>query len=117
MKSLLNSITFILIVVYVSIILPTNAVAQKTKTSLTYDNQNIKSIEFEVGGMTCQKGCADGIDKKLKTISGVLKSKTKLETGISKITYDSTKVTMEKLISIIEERGYTVKLPTKDKKK
>ncbi|MFZ1524990.1 MAG: heavy metal-associated domain-containing protein, partial [Saprospiraceae bacterium] len=43
----------------------------------------IKTVELAVDGMTCQKGCADGIDKKLKTVSGVVKSKTKLDTGIS----------------------------------
>lgn len=116
MKSLIKSVIVILVMVSVGIILPTNAVAQKTKKIVTDTNQNLISIELEVGGMTCQKGCADGIDSKMKTVNGVLKSRTKLETGISKITYDDTKVTLEKLVSIIEERGYTVKVHTKDKK-
>ena len=77
----------------------------------------IKTVELAVDGMTCQKGCADGIDKKLKTVSGVVKSKTKLDTGISKITYDESKIKLSQLISIIEDRGYNAKPAVKNKKK
>lgn len=76
----------------------------------------IKTVDLAVDGMTCQKGCADGIDKKLKTVSGVVKSKTKLDTGISKITYDESKIKLSQLISIIEDRGYTAKPAVKNKK-
>jgi copper chaperone len=72
--------------------------------------KNIRSIEIIVGGMSCQKGCADGIDKKLKTISGILKSKTKIETGICKVTYDDQKIKIEDILEIIVEKGYTAKL-------
>ncbi|MBK9257833.1 MAG: heavy-metal-associated domain-containing protein [Saprospiraceae bacterium] len=71
---------------------------------------SIKTVELEVGGMTCQKGCADGIDKHLKTIKGVQKSKTKLSSGISKITYDESVIPVSGLIYLIEERGYTAKV-------
>ena len=67
----------------------------------------IRTVELAVDGMTCQKGCADGIDKKLKT---------KLDTGISKITYDESKIKLSQLISIIEDRGYTAKPAVKNKK-
>lgn len=72
--------------------------------------KNIRSIEILVGGMSCQKGCADGIDKKLSTVPGILKSKTKIETGISKITYDEQKINIENILDIIVEKGYTAKL-------
>jgi copper chaperone CopZ len=72
--------------------------------------KNIRSVEIIVGGMSCQKGCADGIDKKLKTVSGILKSKTKLETGICKVTYDDQKIKLQAILDIIVEKGYTAKL-------
>lgn len=116
MKSLIKPVMYFLLIVVCSLILPEEMAAQKTGTVTENKKESLKTIELEVGGMTCQKGCADGIDGKLKTISGVIKSRTKLETGISKITYDDTKVTLEKLISIIEERGYTAKVSAKGKK-
>ena len=115
MKSFLKSVTFFLVIVSFGFIFPTNVLAQQTRPDISVTNQNLRTIELEVGGMTCQKGCADGIDEKLKTVDGVIRSKTKLETGMSKITYDDTKVTLLNLISIIEGRGYTAKLSSKSK--
>ncbi|MBK8628571.1 MAG: heavy-metal-associated domain-containing protein [Saprospiraceae bacterium] len=80
-----------------------------TFIEIAYQN-NIRSVEIIVGGMSCQKGCADGIDKKLKTVSGILKSKTKLETGICKVTYDDQKIKLQAILDIIVEKGYTAKL-------
>ena len=93
-------------------------IAQNTALSSSKEitKTSVKTIDLLVDGMTCQKGCADGIDKKLKTVSGVLKSRTKLDTGISSITYDETKIKVTQLISIIEERGYTAKIAVKHKK-
>ncbi len=79
--------------------------AQKAALPLTY-----KTIELKVDGMTCQKGCADGIDRKFKTVKGVKKSTTTLKSGISKITYDPGTIDIKTLISIIEDRGYTAKV-------
>ena len=116
MKSLIKPLIYFLLIFVSSIILPEAMAAQNSSKVTENTNQRLKTIELEVGGMTCQKGCADGIDGKLKTISGVIKSRTKLETGISKITFDDTKVTLDKIITIIEERGYTAKVSAKDKK-
>ncbi len=116
MKSLIKPVMYFLLFGVSSLILPGEVAAQNKENVTENTKQNLKTIELEIVGMTCQKGCADGIDGKLKTISGVIKSRTKLETGISKITYDDTKVTLEKLISIIEERGYTAKVSAKGKK-
>ena len=110
-KSLLASILFFLCGSY-------EVIAQNTAKSPNKEviQTSVKTVDLLVDGMTCQKGCADGIDKKLKTVSGVLKSRTKLDTGISSITYDETKIKVNQLISIIEERGYTAKIAVKHKK-
>jgi Cu+-exporting ATPase len=70
----------------------------------------IKTVELTVDGMTCQKGCADGIDRKFKTVPGVVKSKTTLSTGKSVITYDESVVKVSDLIAVIEKKGYKAKL-------
>lgn len=72
--------------------------------------KNIRSVEIIVGGMSCQKGCADGIDKKLKSVEGIIKSRTKIETGICKVTFDDQKIQLDRILKIIEEKGYSAKL-------
>lgn len=96
--------------------MPALAQIPTNKNNKEVVSATIKTVELSVDGMTCQKGCADGIDKKLKTVSGVIKSRTKLDTGISSITYDETKVKVAQLISIIEDRGYAAKIAVKNKK-
>lgn len=70
---------------------------------------HIKKAELTVSGMTCQKGCADGIDKKLKKTDGIIRSSTKLDTGICKVTFDETKISIDQIISVIEGMGYKAK--------
>jgi len=79
--------------------------AQNGTQAVTY-----KTIELKVDGMTCQQGCADGIDRKFKTVKGVKKSTTSLKSGTSKITYDPGTIDIKSLISIIEDRGYTASI-------
>ena len=47
-----------------------------------------KKIELKISGMSCQKGCADGIDKKLRLTEGIIKSKTSFEKSKSVITFN-----------------------------
>lgn len=68
------------------------------------------TVEIAVTGMTCQIGCADGIDRKLKKTKGIVKSSTKIETGICKVTFNQTKISVDEIISIIEDRGYEAKV-------
>lgn len=72
-------------------------------------DQHIKKAELTVTGMTCQKGCADGIDKKLKKTEGIIRSSTKLDTGICKVTFDESKISIDQIISVIEGMGYKAK--------
>lgn len=87
------------------------ATSKSTNTIIKFVYQNnIRSVEIIVSGMRCQRGCADGIDKKLKTVPGILKSKTNIETGICKVTFDDQKINIENILDIIAEKGYTAKL-------
>ena len=88
------------------------AQAAPQKTTATVTKEIVKSAEIAVSGMTCQMGCADGIDRKLKKTAGIISSKTLLETGICKVTYDESKISLNQIIGIIKDRGYEAKVVT-----
>lgn len=88
-----------------------NTPAKKTTEKVA--QESIVSAELSVSGMTCQIGCADGIDRKLKKTAGIISSSTKLETGICKVSFDKTKITVPEIIQIIKDRGYEAKDVTK----
>jgi copper chaperone len=96
----------------VNVINPADSFAQSTgKTEKkTVVKSGVKTVELEVEGMTCQKGCADGIDKKLRKTAGIKQSNTLQKTGISKVTYDASVINVKQIIKIIEDRGYKAKV-------
>lgn len=87
----------------------------------TFGQQTVKATEqsiekkvvLTVSGMTCQKGCADGIDKRLKKTSGVVRSKTLLSTGESKITFNPALISLDEIIAVIKDQGYAAEVKTK----
>lgn len=89
----------------------------KKQVSEQTDKKTIK-LELTVEGMSCQAGCADGIDHLLNRREGVIKSKTTHATGISSIWYDQAIISEKEIIELIGKRGFkaTVK-PTEAKVK
>jgi copper chaperone len=85
-----------------------NLHAQAANTSEELVVSDVRVLKLVVEGMTCQKGCADGIDKKLKETAGIQRSKTLLETGICRIVYDPNVLTPRKIMAMVEEMGYKV---------
>ena len=85
-----------------------NAASEKTAT--------MKTIKVDVGGMSCQEGCANGLDATFKEIPGVIKTKTSFENGVSEIIFDHSKITEKELLAIIEKKGFTAKLLDSSKK-
>jgi copper chaperone len=79
-----------------------------------YKKENItkstQKTELKITGMSCQKGCADGIDKKLRMTEGIIKSKTSFEKSKSVITFNPQKITLEEIIKKISEYGYKAEL-------
>lgn len=63
-------------------------------------------IRLSVEGMTCQAGCADGIDKALGSKEGVTKCKTTYSTGSSVIWYDKDVITEKEIIALIADKGF-----------
>ncbi|UCS92214.1 cation transporter [Echinicola marina] len=77
--------------------------------------KNTTRLELKVEGMSCQSGCANGIDNMLKKQKGILSSETLFDTSSSVIRYDSRVISEKDIIALIEDRGFKVKKKT-DKK-
>ena len=97
---------FILNFAMVSVFAQNNLASAATVASQT----NTKTVKIKVDGMSCQQMCANGIDKKLKSTTGVQESKTTLESGMSIVSYDPSKISPKEIVSIIEKRNYKAKL-------
>ncbi len=70
---------------------------------------NIIDAEINIEGMTCAS-CENTVDYSLKTTNGVLSATSSYKTGVAKVKYDKTKVSLEQLKKAIEEKaGYKVK--------
>ena len=68
----------------------------KTKTTLKID------------GMSCEH-CVKTVTKALEDLDGVKKAQVNLKRGSAKVTYDSDKVNVDKLIEAVVEAGYEAK--------
>ncbi len=78
------------------------------KSSATEDltsEKNLVSVELAVGGMTCT-GCEVAIVGAVSKIQGVKMVDAYHTEGIAAITYDSSRVNIEKIKLVIEESGY-----------
>jgi copper chaperone len=95
------------------------AAQSKTTSTSTFGTNKVDTLELqlEIEGMSCQRGCADGIDAKLKKMDGVIRSKTVFETGKSSIQFDKRKVSKQAILDAIRSLGYTPKEISSNPKK
>lgn len=85
----------------------------KAQSKNDVDTVNVTNqIELEVKGMSCQAGCANGVDKMLKQQKGVVKSKTTYDTGSSVIWYNKELISQKEIENLIKDRGFKVKVKT-----
>ncbi len=108
----LQSKTFLIIVTVVSGLLITfpsysaYLLNENPETSDS-DQQEYSKIELPVKGMTCAS-CEMHIESSLKKISGVHSVKASYSEGNAKIEYDPAKVNRDRLVTAINETGYSV---------
>lgn len=62
---------------------------------------------LKIQGMTCNH-CVMRVTKALKSVAGVQDAKVDLQKGEAVVTYDDSKVTLEKLSFAVVEAGYKV---------
>jgi len=83
------------------------AQTETEKTSEVQKSETKITLILEIKGMTCQLGCADGLDNAFKDIKGIISSKTTFDNGSSEIIYDPRLISEKKIIKIIKKRGFT----------
>ena len=75
-----------------------------------------KTITLEIAGMSCQKGCADGIDAKLNSINGIDSSKTSFAMGSSFIMYNPLVISEAEIVKIVTDKGFKTSIKASDKR-
>ncbi|MCC5912366.1 MAG: copper-translocating P-type ATPase [Clostridiaceae bacterium] len=77
--------------------------------------QNIEKIVLKVDGMSCSS-CAAGIERKLNKTEGVLSASINFAAEKAQIEFDKEKITIEKLMEIVNTLGYTAIADAEEKK-
>ena len=70
----------------------------------------VESVTIAVKGMSCM-ACVGKTKQTLRGVPGVTEVEVKLNPGSAIVKYDASKVTPEKLVSVIKELGYEAELP------
>lgn len=65
--------------------------------------QNLKNVEVEIEGMTCEIGCARLIQSKLSKTDGVTFVQVSFEDKLGTITFDENKISQEKIKEEIQK--------------
>ncbi len=68
-------------------------------------SSKIQTYEFIIEGMTCAEGCAKGIELSVLKQKGIKSSKVDFETKRAKVIFDSSKISKERIVELVE--GYT----------
>ena len=68
-------------------------------------SENIKSVEVQIEGMTCEIGCARLIQSKLYKTDGVKFAKVSFEENSGKITYNANKISISDLKGVVQKTG------------
>lgn len=106
--------TFIVAMILCGYLVSINALAQTNKKadSIIIESEKIvltTELFLQIKGMSCQAGCANGIDNMLKDQKGIVSSKTHFDTSSSIIKYNREDINEMQIIALIEDRGYKVK--------
>jgi copper chaperone len=96
--------------------LDVNAQSQNDQNALQMEKskESVETLQLKVKGMSCQAGCANGIDKMLGQQEGIVESKTTFDSSSSEIKYDKSKISEKEIIALIEERGFKTKAIKKE---
>lgn len=63
---------------------------------------SIRTVKYNISGMTCEKGCANRIQNSIYKKKGVKECEVSFEKGIATIVYDENKIKKEEIVKIIE---------------
>lgn len=85
-----------------------------TASASTTTAGELETAVFDVEGMTCA-GCAASIDNALKSTSGVRSATVDLEGKIARVSYDPSRATTERLLTVINDTGFSATLRADNK--
>ncbi len=77
--------------------------AKKQVVKKEISKENLKKIEFNIKGMTCEIGCARLIQSKLSKTDGVNFVKVSFKDSLGMVEYDSKKLNTEKIATIVNQ--------------
>ena len=66
----------------------------------------MKDMKVDIGGMSCGS-CVKRVSKAFEKVEGVMKCD--VEIGSAKVTYDETKIDINKLLDVVRMTGYSIK--------
>ena len=66
------------------------------------EKNKVQTFEFVIEGMTCAEGCAKGIEMSVLKQKGIKSSKVDFDTKRAKVIFDSSKISKEQIIAIVE---------------
>ena len=114
MRAIVMKTGVVLFACFGALLLGFEAKAQTQENQNTIEMErmevNIETLQLNVEGMSCQAGCANGIDSMLKQQDGIVKNKTTFDSGTSEIQYDKSKISEKVIIGLIEKRGFKTKV-------
>lgn len=64
--------------------------------------KSLEQLELKIEGMTCEVGCAKGIEGAVYKMKGVKKSEVDFDKSIATIVFDNSKTNAEEVIKQIE---------------
>jgi copper chaperone len=88
--------------------------SDQNATQMEKNQENTETLKLKVKGMSCQAGCANGIDRMLGQQEGIVESKTTFDSGTSEVKFDKSKISDKEIVALIEERGFKVKVKNDD---
>ncbi len=75
---------------------------EKTKPAKEQIAANLKSVEVDIKGMTCEIGCARTIQSKLSKVDGITYAKVNFDTKKGIFTYDTNKLSKNDIVKKID---------------
>lgn len=81
---------------------------------IVVDKSNIKQVQFNIKGMTCES-CTEHVNNKLAKVNGVIEYKTSYNKANSIVKFDNSKTVVDSIVAAINSTGYKVKAQTEIK--
>lgn len=112
MKSAVKKTGLVCLLCLGMLLLNVDASAQSAPNQKKETMENVQdkttTLQLSIKGMSCQVGCANGIDAMLGKQEGVIETKTLFSSSSSQILYDQDKISAKQIIDLIAQKGFRV---------